>query len=427
MFSSPPSPSVLVPVLLLLAGGVPGSTLVPECSHTDINLIEGDVTVSQLQALGKDRVSTTLYMHPEADFQGVSLWTQVRRRIGVWFPLARECFWQKAEWWEIKVEMFTSIRLSGVNTPGLYFSLGVGDCNFMCQIKRIDPSPSLVYLNVSAHGPSRWRHPPTNYYCATVGIAQGVSITLKDCQDPPAPRPPKLGYTTTTTTTVPPKRDSIPSNRDPITSKPTTSKPTTSEPTTSKPTTSKPTISKPTTSKPTTSYAAAKSLPVVAVVLIVGAVVVVVVVMAVRVAVLLHERARTAESDTTRLQQETSSRPTRQRQQQPRPQRQQQQHPIQPRPQRQQQQQRPIQPRPQRQQQQQRPIQPRPQRQQQQQRPIQPRPQRQQQQQRPIQPRPQQQQQQQRTMQPLPQQQPQTRPGEAHIYECIDDLYIDVI
>lgn len=214
-------------------------------------------------------------MHPEADFQGVSLWTQVRWRIGVWIPLARECFWQKAEWWEIKTDMFTSIRLNGVNTPGLYFSLGVGDCNFMCQIKRSDPSPSLMYLNVSAHGPSRWRYTPTDYYCPTVGIAQGLSVTMKDCQDPPALRPPKLGYTTTTTTTA---------------------QPTTSKPIISKPTTSKPITSKPTTSKPTTGYAASKSLPVVSVVLIVCAVVVVVVVLAVRVAVVLHERARTAES-----------------------------------------------------------------------------------------------------------------------------------
>ncbi|XP_050721903.1 uncharacterized protein DDB_G0284459-like [Eriocheir sinensis] len=242
-------------VLLLRLGGAHGTR---DCEdlHEVVVVSEGEKdTICEKRrstlslALGfENRVSTTVYVQPGDDFQGVSLEVTEANRLFAttrvaWFGLDK-CY-SDNKWIKLKVDVDDTTQI-------LHFTLNIEGYSGRCT-RQQSWYKDITGLSIVAHGSSSWTSTAKETGGRCHGPTQYTSLqNPPTCTDPPRP----ITTTTTTTTTT----TALPST--------TTSTTTTTTPTTA------PSSTTTTTTTTTTAPSVVIAVPIAVVVAVILAIVV---------------------------------------------------------------------------------------------------------------------------------------------------------
>ncbi|KAK8384307.1 hypothetical protein O3P69_009227 [Scylla paramamosain] len=195
-----PCPLLLLLLLALSPGGAPSPTLAQDCSAADTVVKKGQLLV---QVINTTQVTwdgagygghLTLFVKPESDFEGVSLYAGTRDRTlhTAWFP-AEECFPRDGTWLQFRA-------MISATWTSLKFRFRSPACWKECETNTVLAMPTI--LSVVAQGPSRWLtgHPPENCRFQMLGELQRDK--MERCKHPPSTTTTSTTTTTTTTTTT---------------------------------------------------------------------------------------------------------------------------------------------------------------------------------------------------------------------------------
>ncbi|XP_045101029.1 uncharacterized protein LOC123498017 [Portunus trituberculatus] len=150
------------PLLLLVVLAIPSPALAQDCNAADTVVKEGTphvikTTLFIQYSAGYDG-SLTLFVKPESDFEGVTLYTMTNDATlhTAWFPAEEKCFPRDGKWLQFKAMVWST-------GWGLQFHLMSGACWEECYINTDQTIP--INLSVVAHGPSRWLSRRPHEHC----------------------------------------------------------------------------------------------------------------------------------------------------------------------------------------------------------------------------------------------------------------------
>ncbi|XP_063860928.1 uncharacterized protein LOC135101225 [Scylla paramamosain] len=165
----------------------PGSAGLQCCRHSS----EGRTTTRHQhrrihQDIEKYFCSLTLFVKPESDFEGVSLyvWTSDGTRHTAWFPAEESCFPRDDTWLEFKAVIWRT----GADLSFYFRSLA---CLKECEINAVQAVP--MNFGVVAHGPSKWLTQAPSEICGYQILGKSDFNETANCMQSPS---------TTTNTTI---------------------------------------------------------------------------------------------------------------------------------------------------------------------------------------------------------------------------------
>ncbi|XP_063858246.1 uncharacterized protein LOC135099711 isoform X2 [Scylla paramamosain] len=184
---------LLLVLVLALPVGAPCPSPGQKCSAADIAVKEGDTIIGIFSMeTGKDSIYGSLYVRPDASFQGVTVVVQGSHGTnGVWFPIPSQCFPDRSSWWEMQVKIWIEKKIA--TYEGIFVAVFVTrleGCTFGCSMNVVDKK--FYRLEVAAHGPSSWRMTAPNASCPTVRVLSQARFSLPTCQGSPSSRSPVM-------------------------------------------------------------------------------------------------------------------------------------------------------------------------------------------------------------------------------------------